>query len=74
MRIKKTKPNCNICTITELTVGDGFIKTIDNIEYCFMVIGINKGENFYRCISLENGKEYIFHNYEIVREITEINI
>jgi hypothetical protein len=72
--IQKNVPNVNIEEISNLKIGDGFIKTIDDIESFYIVVGINTTENFSRCVNLENGLEYIFHFGAIVRKIDKIEI
>lgn len=74
MMIQKNVPNVNIEEISNLKIGDGFIKTIDDIESFYIVVGINNTENFSRCVNLENGLEYIFHFGSIVRKIDKIEI
>lgn len=74
MTVNKINPNTDICTINNLVVGDGFIKTTDDTERFYIIIGHNSGEGFYRCIDLENGTENIFFEYVIVRKIDKITV
>ena len=74
MMIQKNVPNVNIEEISNLKIGDGFIKTIDDIESFYIIVGVNPVENFSRCVNLENGLEYIFHFGSIVRKIDKIEI
>lgn len=74
MTVNKITPNTNIYTIDNLVVGDGFIKTTNNTERFYIIIGHNVGEGFYRCIDLENGTENIFFEYIIVRKIDKITV
>ena len=75
MTVEKIIPNTNILTISELNIGDGFIKTnSDDKEIFFIIIGKNIAENFCRAINLENGKENIFFDYQLVRKIDKIII
>ena len=74
MTVNKINPNTDICTINNLVVGDGFIKTNNDNERFYIIIAHNSGEGFYRCIDLKNGTENIFFEYVIVRKIDKIEI
>jgi len=75
MTVEKNIPNCNIEEVSQLEIGEGFIRLDDDgNENFFIITGKNPHENFSRCVNLKDGLEYLIQLGSIVRKIDKLII